>query len=230
MGCYKDVNFTDLPYIVMTTTTALTSSNIAYCYYSCANQGFMYMAIQNSTTCACGYKYGQYGPASNSSMCTKCSSSSKYNCGGSGVNGGLNQELHILSHISILLLPGITYLNFFQIHMICPLVVAPYQTFTCTVQFAFNLQSGQTLADPFAITVYPTYESTYNSYDVEIPLPPSISNSYGFDASVLSSQISLTYDNVSSTRTIYAYPTYYGVAYSQQTIFVVTSNNILDPC
>lgn len=83
IGCFKDVNFTDIPYNVITKTDALTNTDIMYCYYACSNQGMMYMAIQNSKTCACGYRYGQYGPADSTSMCVNCNS---YSCGGPSVS------------------------------------------------------------------------------------------------------------------------------------------------
>lgn len=162
----------------------------------------MYMAIQNSKTCACGYRYGQYGPANSSSMCTTCSG---YNCGGSNLN-------------------GITYINFFQLNLICPLFVSPGVPFTCTVQMSFNLPSGQTIADPFALGIYPTYESTYDNYEIEAPLPLFTSNSFGYNSSMLTTTFSYTYDNTSSSRTILVYAVAYSVAYAQQNIYVVASN------
>lgn len=201
LGCYKDVNFTDVPFNTMTSTAKLTASNMGYCYYACSSQGFMYMAIQNSTTCACGYQYGQYGQV-NSSLCSQCNG---YNCGGNGVN-------------------GITYMNFFQLTLICPLFVMPGETFTCTVQMSFNLPIGQTIVDPFALTVYPTYESTYDYFEIEGPLPLGVSNSFAYNSTVLTTQFNYTYNSARTSRTIYIYPDSYYSSYTQQVIYVVPSN------
>lgn len=118
-------------------------------------------------------------------------------------------------------------MNFFQLTLICPLVVSPGQTFTCTIQMSFNLPSGGKINEPFAVRVYPTFESTYDSFDMEAPLPTTSLNSFGFNSSVLSTQISLTYDSSRSSRTIYAFPPDYGSAYAQQTIYVVNSKDNL---
>lgn len=162
----------------------------------------MYMGIQNSTTCACGYTYGQYAPASNSSLCTKCTTS--YNCGGPGLN-------------------SIYYLTFFQYSLICPYVVIPGQTFTCNIQVSFNLASGQSIVDPFGFRIYPTYENNTNSFIVIAPLPLLTSNSFAYNSSMLTTQFSFTYDNSSSSRVLYANPLAYTSATAQQTIYVASS-------
>lgn len=123
---------------------------------------------------------------------------------------------------------GITYLNFFQLTLACPLVVAPGQQFTCTIQVSFNLPNGQRILDPFGIAVYPQYESDYYStLSVEIPVPLTTSSSYGYDSSVLTGTFNYTYDSTRSSRTVYVYPFDYSSSYALQTIYVTRSKKNL---
>lgn len=201
LGCYKDVNLTDVPYNVMT-VNRLTASNIQFCTYACTSQGFAYMAIQNRQTCACGSTYGRYGLA----LASLCSNCQNYNC------GGLRQN-------------GIHYVNFFQLNLICPLVVKPGVTFTCVVEMSFNLPSGVSIVDPFELAVYPYDPSGREFFTFEALLPLGTSSSLSLDKSLLRTTFDFTYDNSSSSNSLYIYPTAYSTSYTYQTIYVDASKS-----
>lgn len=196
MGCFHDIAYSDVPYQVFVNNPAGISTST--CTYACTMLGLPIMAFQNSKSCLCGNSYGRYGTAPSSS-CVDCSG---YNCGGSSTS-------------------GIHYLQFFELTLICPLVVAGGQSFTCWISVSYNLASS--LENPLTITVYPFYTSYLREFDLQVPLPTSDStDSFNFNNTVTFS-FNFTYSAASPSRTIYVFAPSYPTAYAHQTIYVNSS-------
>lgn len=159
--------------------------------------GFPLMGLQNSSSCLCGNSYGRYGPADNTSSCATCTGG--YVCGGPN-------------------LMGVHLLRFFEITMICPLIVAPNQVFTCWLSVSYYL--SQVPDNPLIITVYPKYSSASGAFNLSIPLPSNQKNSFD---SLISFNFNYSYSASTTNRTMLAFSPAYSSAYAYQTIIVNSS-------
>lgn len=161
------------------------------------------MAIQNKKSCLCGNSFGRYG-AANSSSCVSCSG---YNCGGPNVNG-----IHLL--------------NFFELTLICPLVVSPGQEFTCWGSISYNFHYTSFIDNPLIITVYPFYTNYLRAFNISVPTSVNSSESFDSENTIVFS-FNYTYSASSPTRTMYLFAPSYSTAYAYQTIYVNSSINIV---
>ena len=110
IGCFKDSQIRDL-YGFFTQSQDMS---VDKCIDICKKHGFLYAAVQYSSSCFCGNYYGRYGAASNCNM--RCSGNKNQVCGGTWANSvyftGLINSTHTIGFERSIDRMGMDYKNF----------------------------------------------------------------------------------------------------------------------